>query len=288
VTIPGPAEVLRDVEAALDRHGLRTRRIELVSPLGERKGIRFAYRVDADDGRSVKVRHFGTAEDARRHFGLRAGLEAAFSPVLAHHGPVVLEEWVEGVPLGDLESEALAAEAGALLGRLHARPFGPDTPSVISTRKWIEGADSDLAILTSAGVLACAEADRLAAELRRRDPMSARTALVHLDFCAENMLIDPRGELRVIDNELLAINPPGLDVGRTFHRWPMSEATWACFLGGYRSAAPGEPEAIGFWKIAAALVGTRVFLQRIPQRVAPSVALLRRFAAGERLSDPPP
>ena len=288
VTISGPPEVPRDIREALERHGLRPRRIELVSPLRERKGMRLAYRVDADDRHRVKVRHFETQEGARRHFELRADLEAAFTRVLASYGSVLIEEWVEGVPLTEPDSDSRAEEAGALLGRLHARPMGPDLPSMISTRKWSEGAESDLAILTSAGALAPEEAARLRAELCRRDPQLARAALIHLDFCAENMLIDTHGKLRVIDNELIAINPVGLDLGRTFHRWPMTDATWRRFLRGYRAAAPGEPQATGFWKIAAALTGTRVFLQRMPQRVEASVALLGRLTAGEGLADPPP
>jgi Ser/Thr protein kinase RdoA (MazF antagonist) len=286
VTIPGPLEVSRDVEDALERHGLRRRRVELVSPLRERKGIRFAYRVDTAEGRTIKARHFGSSGDARRHFELRAGLEAAFAPALANYGSVVLEEWVEGVPLAELDTDARAEEAGALLGSLHARPIGPRVPPDVSTRRWAEGAESDLATLTSARALGPDEAARLRAEVRRRDPRSARAALIHLDFCAENMLIDPHGKLRIIDNELLGINPAGLDLGRTFHRWPMPEAAWHRFLRGYRSSAPREPEAIGFWKISAALTGTRVFLQRMPERVDASVALLRRFAEGQSLADP--
>jgi Phosphotransferase enzyme family len=288
VTIPGPPEVSRDVEAALDRFGLRPRRIELVSPLRERKGIRFAYRVEADDGRSIKLRHFGSPEDARRHFELRTGLEAAFAPALANDGSVVLEEWIEGEPPSEPEADARAEEAGALLGRLHARSLGPTIPAAVSTQKWIDGADSDLAILSGAGALGADEATRLRAELARRDPRSARTALIHLDFCAENMLIDAKGALRIIDNELLSINPAGLDLGRTFHRWPMAEAAWRRFLRGYHSAAPRAPEAVGFWKISAALTGTRVFSQRMPQRLEGSLALLRRFAAGDGLAEPLP
>src|SRR5262249_37719541 len=161
------------------------------------------------------------------------------------HGSVVLEAWVDGEPPTAPEAEARAEEAGALLGRLHARSLGPTIPAAVSTQKWIDSADSDLAILADSGALGAAAAARLRAELRRRDPRSARTALIPLDFCAENMLIDMRGELRIIDNELLSINPAGLDLGRTFHRWPMPEAAWRGFLRGYRSAAPSQPEAIG-------------------------------------------
>jgi Ser/Thr protein kinase RdoA (MazF antagonist) len=288
VKIPGPPEVSRDIEEALEKHGLRARRIALVSPLRDRKGIRFAYRVDTGGGHSVKFRHFGSDEDARRHFELRAGLEATFAPALARYGPVLVEEWVEGVALTGPDRDGRAEEAGAVLGRLHARPLGPDVPSTISTRKWSDGTESDLEILATAGELAPGEAARLRAEIRRRDPMMARAALIHLDFCAENMLIDLRGKLRVIDNELLSINPAGLDLGRTFHRWPMSEGAWSCFFRGYRSSAPSDPEPTGFWRIAAALTGTRVFLQRSPERLDASLALLRRFAEGRSLSDPSP
>ena len=37
--------------------------------------------------------------------------------------------------------------------------------------------------------------------LDRLDPGSAPAALIHRDFCAENMLIDREGRLRVIDND---------------------------------------------------------------------------------------
>jgi len=288
VKIPGPPEVAWDVEEALSQHGLRPLRIELVSPLGPQKGIRFAYRVDTDDGHRVKVRHFGSDDHARRHFELRAGLEAAFAPALAHYRCVLIEEWVEGAPLTEPEAEARAEEAGALLGRLHAQPLGTDAPATIPTRKGSDGAESDLELLSGRGELAPGEVDRLRAEIRQRDPVAARTALIHLDFCAENMLIERGGKLRVIDNELVSINPTGLDLGRTFHRWPMSEGAWVRFFRGYRSAAPREPEPTGFWRIAATLTAARVFLARSPQCLERSIALLRRFAEGKSLSDPPP
>jgi Ser/Thr protein kinase RdoA (MazF antagonist) len=288
VKTPGPPEVARDVEEALAQNGRRPLRIELVSPLGEQKGTRFAYRVDTDDGHRVKIRHFGSEEHARRHFELRAGLETAFAPALARYRSVLIEEWIEGMPLTELDAEARAEEAGALLGRLHARPLGPDVPAAIPTRKWRDGAESDLELLARGGELASGGVDRLRAEIRRRDPLAARAALIHLDFCAENMLIERGGNLRVIDNELVSINPAGLDLGRTFHRWPMSEGAWLRFFKGYRSTAPREPEPTGFWRIAATLTAARVFLARNPQRLETSIALLHRFAEGESLSDPSP
>ena len=280
-------EVRREIDRALAQHGLRPRRVVLISPLKERKGIRFAYRVELEDGRRVKARHFGSEEGARRLFELSAGLGESFARPLAQYGPVLVEEWVEGGPLSGLEAEAWAEDAGILLGRLHTTPLGARVPPTSSTRRWREAAESDLTLISLAGKLAAGEVASLQSEIARRDPEVARVVLIHKDFCAENMLIDLHGRLRVIDNEQLEIAPAALDLGRTFHRWPMSHGTWTRFLRGYRSSAPREPEAIAFWKIVASLETTRVFLQRLPARLDASLALLRRFAEGTSLSDPP-
>jgi Ser/Thr protein kinase RdoA (MazF antagonist) len=269
-----------DVRAALVRHGFAPCRAALLSPLGERKGRRCAYRVETEDGRVVKARLFESPEEARRVLALRAGLERAFAPALARDGAVVLEEWIDGAPLRERDWEAWVEPAGALLGRLHAHPLPPDAPAASPTRPWIESATSDLEMLGAAGRLACAEAGRLRAAIRERDPGTSRTALAHLDFCADNMVIDVHGRLRVIDNEMLAVRPPGFDLARTFHLWPMAPDTWARFRRGYRSAAPAEPEAAAFWRLVAALQGARIFLALSPTRSAACVALLRRLLAG--------
>ncbi|MBY0276743.1 phosphotransferase [Candidatus Binatia bacterium] len=280
------AEVPRDIEVALERLRIRARRIELVSPLGERKGVRIAYRVDTDDGRTVKLRHFGSASTAEAHLALRAGIDDDFAPASTSCGPVLFEAWIEGNELIAHEADRRAAEAGALLGRLHARPLAAGCGPVRGdTARWRAAAQSDLAILHRAGSLSSAEVAGLEAQLARRDPGSARTSLIHKDFCAENMVVDGSGRLRVIDNEQLEIGPSGFDLGRTFHRWPMSAGAWVRFLGGYRSTAPEVPEAIAFWKIAATLVGARVFLERMPERLDAALALLRRFVAGVDLED---
>jgi hypothetical protein len=280
------ARMPQEIEAALERFGITPRRVALISPLKERKGSRLSYRVDADDGRTIKARQLDTSDGARRLLALRAGLEEAFAPALAQYGCVLIEEWIEGLPLTELDAEARAEEGGVLLSRLHARALDPGAPSTFSTGKWSERAMSDLEILAGAGKLDAGEATALRAEIQRRAPEAARAVVVHLDFCAENMLIDARGQLRVIDNELLAIRPAGLDLGRTFDRWPMSDGAWGRFLRGYRSVAAAEPEAIGFWKIVAALTGARVRFERSPARLVATLALLRRFAAGSSLADP--
>ena len=280
-----PPETTQEIAHALDRHGLRPRTITLVSPLRERKGRRWAYRVETEDGRLVKARQFENREVASQVFTLRTGLEDAFAPALARYGPVLIEAWIDGVPLAELAWDAWE-DAGALLGRLHAHPLGTDAPSTLPTRKWRDGAHSDLELLRDAGALTDREVASLRAEIGQRDPVTARAAIIHMDYCADNMLIDVHGRLRIIDNEQVAIAPIGFDLGRTFHLWPMPDAAWVRFRTGYESSAPAPPDALGFWRIIATLVGARVFQHRSPVQFDASLALLRRFVAGQYLSDP--
>lgn len=275
-----PPHLTQELTDALGQHHITSRRIELISPLKERKGSRFAYRVDTADGQIFKLRHFESAAEASRLRHLRADLDAAFAPVLAQYGAVLVEAWIDGTPLCELDADCYVEPAAVLLGRLHQQPLNPAVFSEVSqyvdTEKFLSAAQSDLALLGAARALTATEVASLLAILQRDDPRRARNALIHKDFCAENMLIDRHGALRVIDNELLTIEPAGLDLGRTFHRWPMSEAAWQRFLRGYVQVA-ALPDALEFWKIAAALISSRVCLQRAPHRLDASLMLLRRM-----------
>jgi hypothetical protein len=277
------AAARNEVEHELVALGLHPTSVDLVSPLGPRKGMRFAYRVVTADGQTVKARHLGTAQDADRLRALRCHLDPAFAPVLDQSGAVLVEEWVDGTPLCELDSTQWFEPAGALLGRLHhSRPDAGAT----ATRSWTESARADLALLEEAEELTAAEAAALRERLHATDPGTARLGLLHKDFCADNFVIDTAGALRVIDNELLAIDPIGFDFGRTFHLWPMDDDAWSAFHQGYASAGLPPPDASAYWRIVAALVGGRVFLTRSRVRLEETVRLLLRFGDGELLQPP--
>jgi thiamine kinase-like enzyme len=286
VTIEAPAAIDRELATVVAVRGLSARRIDVVSPLGRAKGVRLAWRIDLADGRTLKLRHFGASEEARLHLEIRALLEPAFAPAIAQWDGFVVEEWIDGDPLADEDGERRVEEAGALLARLHRTRLEPTVAARVDTAPWLARAHSDLERLVASGALGEHDARALRVEVARRDPRYAAAVLVHLDFCAENMLIDREGRLRVVDNELVAVRPGGLDLGRTFHRWPMPRERWARFFASYRRASGAAPEPTGFWRIVAALTGARVFVERgAPLEL--TLALLRRFAAGEDLVDPP-
>jgi len=278
------AAARNEVESALVTLGLHATSMDLVSPLGPRKGMRFAYRVVTTDGRTVKARHLGTARDADLLRALRCHLDPAFAPVLDQCGAVLVEEWIAGIPLGHLDSTPWFEPAGALLGRLHrAQPGAGST----STHSWTGAALSDLALLEEAEEVTVPEAAALRQRLHATDPGAANLGLIHKDFCADNFVIDTAGALRVIDNELLAIDPLGFDLGRTFHLWPMDDGAWTAFLRGYASAGLPPPDATGYWCMVATLVSARVFLTRSRVRLDETVRLLLRFADGDLLRPSP-
>jgi hypothetical protein len=281
----GAARAESEIEAALDAHGFEPRRLVPISLFqGDNKGGRYAFLVECDDGRRVKARHLGDEEEARRLCELREGLEPAFAPVLGRRGAVLLETWVDGVDAGAEEAERRSAEAGGLLGRLHAMPLAGGAGRPQDTAPAGRGAERDSELLVGGGALSEAEAGSLLAELAASDPRSFSPALIHRDFCRENFVVDERGGLVVVDNEWFEIGAPGLDLGRTFHRWPMSRAAWERFLDAYEAAHEPVP-ALRFWMIAAALWGARVYLQVMPARLPPLQALLRSLGAGERPHD---
>lgn len=271
---------------ALAHLGIDPVRCEFVSPLGIAKGRRCAVRVEGADGRSVKVRCYENAAAATRVEALRAGLESAFAPVIARADDVLVEQWIEGRRLAADEESAWAAPAGALLGRLHRMPLPHGEPREVAVEPWVERTAANLDLLARAGHL-----DRdLAGSLRRRAaeraPRSAPTALAHLDLCAENMILDGSGTLRVIDNEMVEIRPPGFDLARSLHLWPLPRAARARFVDAYRAARGADAENLDFWWLVALALGARIFLDVAPGRRDACLAGLRAVLADGAGDDP--
>jgi hypothetical protein len=278
------------VARALAREGLHVRAFERISAFGAGLTERHAYRVTLADGRTVKARRTLGESQARRVVeALRAVADARFPRVLSRHGPVLLEEWIDGVPLTSAAVEDRhLAEAAAVLAEVHL----VEALAGVPVREWgdtaarLAATETRLQRLAGAGALDEASRTVLASALRDHDPRRAEIGLVHLDFCPENLVIDREGRLRVVDNEALAVDALAYDLGRSWYRSALPPARWALFEAAYRRH--GGPAASAgstvFWRIAAVTEGAITRLERDSRGAQPSLDRLGQLAAELRRS----
>jgi len=273
-----------EIALALERAGLRARAARPLSTIAPERSGRSVFRIDLDEGPPLKARRLEDEATASRLFAIRRELPAAFAPALARHGRVLLEEWLEGDVIGDVcPSPATLAAAGALLGRLHARTklLGEALHERCPTREWRERSETGLRELVAAGALAAPAADATRAALEQLDPGSAIFGLIHSDFCGENLLVDPAGRLRVIDNERLRVDALGFDLARSWYRWPLPRPAWER-LREARAAALRfrEPERdFAFWQRVVLLRSASLRLRIDPARAQVPLERLRELDA---------
>ena len=94
-------------------------------------------------------------------------------------------------------------------------------------------------------------------------PRSAETGFAHRDFCPDNLVVDGRGLVHVVDNESLSCDALDYDSARWRYRWPLSTAERGSFLEGYsRYRSPSAfRRHFAFWMVHA-LVDSALFRLR--------------------------
>jgi len=274
---PGGAELLAGL-------GSPVREATVLTTLGVSATHRLAYRVDLADGRTVKLRRAATEERARCFTELAAAVgDPRLARVLARRGDVTMEEWIPGTSLDRLELRDAHLAAGAeLLAAIHLAdvPAGFPRPRAMSTEAARAGIETALRALLDAGAVDESLAGFLRAAAAERDPRTAPAGIIHTDLCAENLVVDPGGIVRAVDNEALRIGPTGFDLARVWYRWPMSDRAWATYVSAYARQADPEPALahFAFWKLAAVLHSARVRIRRGIAAAEVPLARLRALA----------
>lgn len=231
------------------------------------------HRLRLDDGSELKARLFPSVAEARRVHHASFHLDPRrFPPVIRRRGRVLFTAWIQGRPLDPLDAPIpLVAEAGAILGELHARSSarsGPSREPVVSD----DGRDrveAGLAELARGGAIPARDAERLTRVALDARPAVSETGLIHADFCARNLLLDPDGRVWSIDNETLDHGFFDYDLARSWYRWPLRPPERAAFYEGYARFRSLESyrRSFPYWAVAAILV---------------SVAFRRRMGPAER------
>lgn len=283
-TAPAPTtQGIGEVLAALAHAGMQPRRWQLVSTFAPKTTRCPSYRVELCDGRTVKARCLLDESRAEQTQQLRDAVTAgAFPPVLLRHGRVFVEPWVEGTPLSaGAVAEAQIAAAATLLAQVHAveEVAGLKVRSERATTEWLERTSARLELLAARGAITEDCFQTLHGAQRRSDAGTARVGVIHGDFCAENMVVDPAGDLFVIDNEDFALDALDYDLGLTWNRWPLPEPDFAFFLQTYARQARRTVGPLTFWKIAAVAKSAAFRVQLFPEGAPAAIARLERLAA---------
>lgn len=240
-----------------------------------------AWRVRTADGRSVKARLFGNHQRAASvEEVLGCVRHAAFPRTFGRRERALLSEWIPGTSCaGRSFSLDEIREVGGILGFLHAAPV-PESSRWgrrLDVAGWQERWALDLERLCAAGCLTASERDAADALARANVPDACTTALVHRDFCPENLVARDTGGFASVDNETLGIDTREFDLGRVWYRWPMSPAEREAFLDGYEqhSAASSFRAHQSFWLLVAAADAAVFRLTKSPEAARVPVAVLR-------------
>jgi hypothetical protein len=276
---PQPASMPDDcrerARAALSDLGLHCERLEPLSPPSSgRKQQRHTWKATLAGGTIVKVRKLedGGAVDAL--VAMRRILPAFFAPVVACHADLLVEAWIDGRTLSNDEANDRGFELGSLMGSWHRQCRQPARVALEPRR---DRALAHLDELARRGRIPGQVAEALIRDLRTAT-VDEGTTIVHLDFCPENIVCDAQGRLHVIDNEWLRADAPGVDIGRSYARWPASEAGWARFLDGYRASSGLSSATARFWLIAMAAASAMIRIDQPAPRAELPLARLTQLA----------
>ncbi len=243
-----------DLEALVRERPALLARCERISRHGAARETRDTFRLDFEDGVTLKGRLLASPAAARRVEAVVQRLDPErFPRVVARRGAAVVEEWIPGEPLdAQPPREDHLRWAAETLGAIHRLPPPlPRPPFWLRARRAL--LSRHLHRLAAAGALPRGDALRLRDLAWTAAPGEAEYGLIHRDLCPENIVIDVKGKLFCVDNATARGGAPDEDLARTCYRWPLDARSSDVFLTAY--GAFRDPrrflEHRRFWMIAA-------------------------------------
>jgi hypothetical protein len=241
---------------------------------------RRAYRATLKDGRVVKVRQVRDEARAEVIAGLLGRLGGEhFPPLLARVGAILLLPWIPGKPLNSFSPpKEVYRICGGLLAGIHLTPCseGIDSEGLLS--ELLPRLLSDVGKLQDWEVLAPEEAEELSRQLQIGPPVDSTTALIHGDFCGENLVLGRKQTIFSIDNEALNIGLPEADIARALLRWSLTESARQEFLAGYDELRPLADyyDSARFWRLVSLIRSLRFRFRCPGVDLRPELSLLKQ------------
>jgi aminoglycoside phosphotransferase (APT) family kinase protein len=297
----GGAPFHEDLRALVAGCGAEALEVQRVSRLAAPRHRGAAYRIRLADGRLLKGRELRDGATAERvAYVLRCAPHPAFPRLLAQRGVALLLEWIDGHLLApDASGEGVVREAADFLAALHTTrvpaerpgPHGSDAPRAAVSRQTARSA-RHLEQLAQARVLDEGRSSAVGHLLEVLCPARFDVGFVHGDLCAENLVIDGGGRVRVVDNEAVDLGACDGDLARSLYRWPLSRCGAAALLDAYarRRSVDSFLAHFGYWALAARLgsaahrIGASPAVSGIPLwGLEQLLAAIERGAIGEEL-----
>jgi hypothetical protein len=234
-------------------------------PLTTPTARRAVYYVPLADGEEIKVRLLPRWQTRRRMEWWLPRLKSPMFPLLiAASGRIVIEQWLPGRSLNDMNLDANLLEAsGQTLAAVHETSrIALIRPRDLLFHARLRRFRESLQVLRAAGAMSAAAVRVILENAMNRLPRTAHWGLIHRDFSRGNLILR---EDRVcsIDNVDMARGFLEEDLAITFFHWPMTAAEQGHFLRGYgrQGVADSWMANRSFWTTLA-LVAVAAWRQR--------------------------
>lgn len=270
-----------DLQLLLDALAVKIEAAQEITQLRSATQKKAVYKLTLTDGRILKARRHQSERHRLRVSSLMPLLsDLPLARVVAERGKVTLEEWVEGAALGDggISREQIYA-AGEILGLMHGKHRGElPVAAEESDAGWhLEKIRIHLETVVSSGSLTLEEAREIVTIADQCRPEMIETGVIHGDYCAENIVLTPAGELTLVDNEAVRVGPLDYDIARSWCRWPMVASQREAFADGYQRNRPMDRfySHQRFWAIRALALSMNVHAKHGKPKQIVLDALLR-------------
>ncbi len=243
-----------------------------------------AFRIGLEDGRTAKARLLLAGSSAERLAALlgEGGASRRCSRILAARGRCLLEEWIDGDPLGTSTTprDVLIA-CGRALAEIHTTPIPIGDIALAPNFSGVDRLRSDLFSLSAGGWLTGREVAMLESIAEAIVPPPAPMGLVHLDYCGDNIVLHAERGPVCVDNETVRIGPFTLDLARAVTRWPIEGDLAQHFLNGYvAGGGPAELAHLDYWALVAEAWSAALRIRHGNKAIGPQIAnLLRRLSS---------
>ncbi|MEM1113359.1 MAG: glycosyltransferase [Pseudomonadota bacterium] len=271
----------KDLLALISEMDAELLAVEPVTRLPSLESLRASYRLTFTGGLTLKGRVLDTSERVNRISQLHPLLDDAVFPALrAARGHAVLEEWVpDAAPVNEEGARELCYRAGEILGSIHTTtvPERCGAEIRLAPDDSVQRLRDALRFLRDTNLLSVSAVRDLETHAQLNAPQTLDAGLVHLDFCAENMVESSAG-LLVVDNELVDLGALDMDLARTWYRWPNLDRQ--AFMRGYELSRDLTPflHHQTFWAVFV-LVRAAAYRHRVgydPGKMIESLQALSR------------